>query len=50
MVFGLTGVPATFSKVMGAVLMGLRLVQCIVYLDDKLIFSPNIKEHACRMR
>jgi hypothetical protein len=50
MAFGLAGAPATFSKVMDAVLVGLRDVECLVYLDDILIFSATIEEHARRMR
>ena len=50
MAFGLAGAPATFSKVMDAVLMGLRDVECLVYLDDILIFSVAIPEHTRRMR
>jgi hypothetical protein len=50
MAFGLVGTPATFSKVMDAVLMGLRDVECLVYLDDILIFSATIPEHARQMR
>jgi len=50
MAFGLAGAPATFSRVMDAVLMGLRDIECLVYLDDILIFSANIPEHARRMR
>ena len=34
MAFGLAGAPATFSKVMDTVLMGLRDVEYLVYLDD----------------
>jgi len=48
--FGLAGAPATFSKVMDAVLMGLRDVECLVYLDDILIFSDTVPEHARRMK
>jgi hypothetical protein len=48
-VFGLAGAPATFSKVMDAVVMGLWDVECLVYLDI-LIFGANIPEHARRMR
>ena len=48
--FCLAGAPATFSKVMDAVLMGLRDVECFIYLDDILIFSATITEHARRMR
>jgi len=47
--FGLEGAPATFSKVMDAVLMGLRDEECLVYLDI-LILNATIPEHARRMR
>jgi hypothetical protein len=51
MAFGLSGSPATFSKVMDAVLMGQRDVECLVYLvDDILLFSETIQDHARRMR
>ena len=50
MAFGLAGAPATFSKVMDAVLMGLTDVECLVYLDDILIFSATVPEHARRMK
>ena len=49
MAFGLAGAPATFSKVMDAVLVGLRDVDCLVYLDDLLIFSETIEDHARRI-
>ena len=48
--FRLAGVPATFSKVMDAVLIGLRDVECLVYLDDILIFSATIPEYSRRMK
>jgi hypothetical protein len=50
MAFGLEGAPATFSKVMDALLMGLSDVECLVYLDDILIFSATVPEHYRRMR
>jgi hypothetical protein len=50
MAFGVAGHPATFSKVMDAVLVGLRDVECLVYLDHLLIFSEAIEDHAHRMR
>jgi len=50
MAFGLAGAPATFSKVTDAVLMGLRDVECFVYLDDILIFSSTVTEHARQLR
>ena len=50
MAFGLAGTPATFLKVMDAMLMGLRDVECLVYFDDLLIFSATVLEHARQMR
>ena len=50
MAFDLAGAPARFPKVMDAGLMGVRDVECLVYLDDILIFSATIEEHACWMR
>jgi cleavage and polyadenylation specificity factor subunit 1 len=49
MAFGLAGAPGIFSRVMDTVLMGLRDIECLVYLDI-LIFSATIPEHARRMR
>jgi hypothetical protein len=50
MAFGLAGAPATFPKVMDATLMGVWDIEYLVYLDDILIFSATIEEHACWMR
>jgi hypothetical protein len=50
MAFGLAGAPATFSKVMDVVLMGLRDIECLIYLDDIFIFSDTLPEHERRMR
>jgi hypothetical protein len=50
MAFGLAGAPATFSKVMDAVLMGLRDVECLGCLDDILVFSATIPKDARRMK
>ena len=50
MVFGSAGSAATFSKVMDAVLMGLTVEECLVYLDDNLNFSATVTENARRMR
>jgi hypothetical protein len=47
---GLSGAPGTFSKVMDAVLVGLRDVEYLLYLDDILLFSETIEDHARRMR
>jgi hypothetical protein len=37
MAFGLAGAPATFSRVMDAILMGPLDVEYLVYLDDILV-------------
>jgi hypothetical protein len=47
--FGLSGVPSTFCKVMDHVLLGLKNIECLVYLDDILIFSSNMQDHVKRL-
>ena len=46
MPFGLCNAPATFQRVMDAVLQGLNWQCCLVYLDDIIIYSKDIHEHA----
>jgi hypothetical protein len=43
--FGLSGTPSTFQSVMNAMLVGLRDVEVLVYLDDLLLFSETIEDH-----
>ena len=50
MAFGLAGPPTKFSKLMDAVLMGLRDVECLVCLADIFIFSASMPQHTRRMR
>jgi hypothetical protein len=50
MAFGLSGAPATFQRVMDAMLIGLRDVEVLVYLDDILVFSNTIEDHVRRLR
>jgi hypothetical protein len=50
MPFGLTNAPATFQRLMNRILNGLTLKQCVVYLDDIIIFSRTFAEHLLRMR
>jgi hypothetical protein len=50
MAFGLLGAPLTFERVMDAMLVGLRDVEVLVYLDDSLLFSESIDDHVRRMR
>ncbi len=44
MPFGLTGAPATFSKLMDKVLDGLIGRRCLVYLDDIIIYGSTFEE------
>ena len=45
MPFGLCNAPATFQRLMDCVLSGLKWKECLVYLDDILIFSNTWDEH-----
>ena len=45
MLFGLTNAPATFQRLMESCLGDLHLQQCIIYLDDIIIFSKTPQEH-----
>jgi hypothetical protein len=47
--FGLSGAPSTFCKVMDQVLLGLKDIEYLVYLDDILIFSSNMHDHIRRI-
>ena len=50
MPFGLTNAPATFQRLMNTVLKEVLDVFCTVYLDDILVFSKNIQDHATHLR
>ncbi|UYV71010.1 K02A2.6-like [Cordylochernes scorpioides] len=45
MPFGLCNAPATFERLMEAVLQGLATETCMVYLDDIIVFENNFEEH-----
>ena len=45
MPFGLCNAPATFERLMEQVLHGLSWKQCLVFLDDIIVFSKTFSEH-----
>ena len=49
MVFGLTNAPATFQRLMERCMGDLNLKECLIFLDDILIFSESFKEHIERL-
>lgn len=47
--YGLCNSPATFQRLMEQCLSGLHLDQCLVYLDDVVVFSSSMEEHLERL-
>jgi hypothetical protein len=50
MSFGLTNAPATFQRCLNQVLKGPTWKQCLVYLDDVIIFSKTFDKHLQRLQ
>jgi hypothetical protein len=50
MPFGLNNAPATYQRCIDVVLLGLKGIDCLVYLDDIICFLATIKEHAEKLR
>jgi hypothetical protein len=50
MPFGLNNAPATYQRYIDIVLMGLKGVDCLVYLDDVICFSATMEEHAKKLQ
>jgi transposase InsO family protein len=50
MPFGLCNSPATFQRLMQQCLQDIHLEQCLIYLDDIVVFSSTIEEHLERLR
>ncbi|KAL7868371.1 hypothetical protein SRHO_G00097550 [Serrasalmus rhombeus] len=45
MPMGLTNAPPTFQRLMELVLRGLHWKECLIYLDDVLVFSRTFSQH-----
>ena len=45
MPFGLKGAPGTFQTIMNHILMEHVAVRCAIYLDDVLVYSPDLNTH-----
>ncbi|KRY42282.1 Retrovirus-related Pol polyprotein from transposon 17.6 [Trichinella spiralis] len=50
MLFELCNAPATFQRLMETVLRGLVGSDCLVYLDDVIVFGKTAEEHTARLR
>ncbi|KAL4149788.1 hypothetical protein QTP88_003652 [Uroleucon formosanum] len=48
--FGLKGAPATFQRLMNAVLAGLTGLKAFVYLDDIIIYALSIADHSKKLK
>lgn len=49
MAFGLTNAPATFQRLMERCMGELHLKECLIYLDDIIIFSDSVDSHFRRL-
>lgn len=49
MAFGLTNAPASFQRLMERCMGDLNLKECLIYLDDIIIFSKTFDEHIKRL-
>ena len=50
MPFGLSGAPATFQRALSLILSEYNWRDCVIYLDDVLIFGSSIEEHNNRLK
>ena len=50
MSFGLCNAPATFQRLMDAILAGLQWSSCLVYIDDLIIPGKTFPEHLDHLR
>lgn len=50
MPMGLKNSPSTFQRVMNFVLSGLSWYNCLIYIDDLIVFSPDFETHLKDLR
>lgn len=50
MPFGLKNAPAAFQRMINTALSGLTPTQCLVYLDDVIVYSNSLQEHISRLK
>ena len=50
MPFGLSSAPATFQKLMHLILKKENWEQCLIYLDDVMIFGNSYEQHFTRLK
>lgn len=46
---GITGAPATFQRLMEKTVGDMNLLQCLVYLDNLIVFDRTLEEHKERL-
>ena len=46
---GLSNSPSTFSRLMDNIMTGLQGEQCLVYMDDIIVYSSTLEEHLDRL-
>ena len=49
MAFGLNNSASTFQRVIELVLQGLQWETCLVYIDDIIVYAPDLKQHMERL-
>ena len=49
MAFGLTNAPATFQRLIERCMGDIHLKECLIYLDDIIIYSQTFEEHLHRL-
>lgn len=49
MAFGLTNAPATFQRLMETCMGDIHLRECLIFLDDILVFSQSFDDHLKRL-